>query len=85
MIRCFDKDIIVVPESNKYMCSRELQSDMYRRGKDVRCFRMKELISYIMHASRDVYFQALTTLFATAAKKAVREGLGTRLHSTQYT
>ena len=31
------------------------------------------------HASHDVYFQALITLFATAAKKAVREGLGTRL------
>ena len=29
--------------------------------------------------SRDVCLQALPTLFSTAAKKAVREGLGTRL------
>ena len=46
VIRCFDKDIIVVPESNRYMCSRELQGDMYRRKKYtmyMRCFRVKEL------------------------------------------
>ena len=31
--RCFNKDVIIVPESNKYMLSSELQDDMYRKKR----------------------------------------------------
>ena len=46
VVRCFNKDIIVTPESAskyRYMLSSELRGDVYRRKKDMRCFRVKEL------------------------------------------